>query len=116
MKNLVLLFFMVFASSCQGQECEALPKSFGSYSEALSKITDASFSITDSVDTPSSSWITGANFYSCDKAKGFLIIETSKKNYIFKNVPITVWSNFKNADSYGKFYSKYIRGKFQLAI
>jgi len=116
MKNLVVLFFMVLATSCQGQECEALPKSFASYSEALSKITDASYSIKDSVDTSSSSWISGANFYSCDGAKGFLILETSKNNYIFKNVPIDLWNNFKEASSFGKFYSKYIRDKFQLAI
>lgn len=102
--------------SCKGQDCETLPKTYSSYSVALSSIKMASFNYTDSVNTSSSSWITDANYYSCDETKGFLIIETSKKNYIFKNVPIQVWHNFKDASSFGKFYNKYIRGKYQLAI
>ena len=55
-----------------------------------------------------------ANFYSCDGKQGYLILKTSKMNYIFKSVPINVWSNFKEASSFGKFYNKNIRGKYKL--
>lgn len=116
MKNLLVLFIIVFTTSCQGQKCENLPKTFNSHSEAIFKITEASFDVTESVNTSTSSWITGANFYSCDGAKGFLLLKTSKKNYIFKAVPLDLWNNFKKASSFGKFYNKYIRGKFQLAV
>ena len=116
MKNVLVLLIIVFVTSCQGQDCETIPQTFNSYEEALTSISRASFNFSDDVDTSSSSWITDANYYSCDGAKGFLVLETSKKNYIFKNVPIDLWNNFKEASSFGKFYSKYIRGKYQLAI
>jgi hypothetical protein len=116
MKKLLLLFITLCITSCNAQDCETLPKSYSSYSQAVSKITNANFSFTDSVNTSSSSWITDANFYSCDGEKGFLLIETKKTNYIFKNVPIRLWNNFKKAKSFGKFYNKNIRGKFKLAV
>ena len=116
MKKLVVLFIITLAISCKSQECETLPESFSSYSEATSEISNTSFNISDSVDTSSSSWITDANFYSCDGTKGFLVISTSKKDYIFKNVPLNLWLNFKRASSFGKFYNRKIRDKFQLAI
>lgn len=102
--------------SCKAQDCENLPKTYTSYSEAVSTITSASFTIEDSVDTSSSSWIAGAGFYSCDSVEGYLILETSKKNYVFKEVPLSIWKEFKIASSFGTYYNSYIRGKYQLAI
>ncbi|WP_084148808.1 KTSC domain-containing protein [Arenibacter latericius] len=40
-------------------------------------------------------------------------VKTSKKTYIFKNVPIAIWNNFKEAPSFGTYYNKHIRDKFQ---
>ncbi len=113
---MLLFIVLISALSCNSQDCETIPKTYTSYTEALSTIKNTSFNYTDSVNTSSSSWITDANYYSCDETKGFLIIETTKKNYIFKNVPIQIWHNFKDASSFGKFYSKFIRGKYQLVI
>ena len=93
-----------------------MPTTFRSYSEALTTIQNAKFNITNSVDTSKSSWIEDANYYSCDGVNGFLIIETSKRDYIFKNVPIQIWNNFKNASSFGSFYNRKIRDNYQLVI
>ena len=116
MKKLILLLTAICITSCNAQNCNTLPKTYTSYADAVSKIINTTFSITDSVNTSSSSWITDANFYSCNDVKGFLVLETTKTNYIFKNVPIRLWNNFKEAKSFGEFYSKNIRGKFKLAI
>jgi hypothetical protein len=116
MKKLLFLFITICVTSCSSQNCETLPKTYSSYSDAVAKITKANFNITDSVNTSSSSWITGANFYSCNGLKGFLLIETTKQNYIFKDVPTELWNNFKKASSFGKFYNSYLRGKFKLAV
>jgi hypothetical protein len=116
MNKLLLLTILLAVLSCKGEDCETLPTTFASYSEATSKITNATYSFSDSVNTSASSWIEDASFFSCDGTKGFLVIETSKQNYIFRNVPIQVWNNFKEAKSFGVFYNNFIRGKFQLAI
>lgn len=114
MNKLLIITFLLFTLSCKGQDCETLPLTYTSYSEAVKKITSATFNFTDSVNTSSSSWIRNADFYSCDGKQGYLIMKTSKKNYIFKNVPAQVWSSFKGATSFGKFYNKNIRGKYKL--
>jgi hypothetical protein len=116
MKKLLLLIITICVTSCNSQNCETLPKTFKSYSLAVTKITNANFGFKDAVNTSSSSWITDANFYSCDGLKGFLLIETTKTNYIFKDVPLDLWNNFKKASSFGKFYNKNIRGKFKLVV
>lgn len=116
MNKLLISLLLFFILSCKSQNCEQLPQTYLSYSEALSKITNASFEVSDSVNTSSSSWIKKAKFYSCDSAKGFLVLETSKDAYIFKDVPIQVWNKFKKANSFGSFYNQKIKGKYQLVI
>jgi len=34
------------------------------------------------------------------------------KEYVFYNVPINVWENFKNSESKGSYFSRYIKGKY----
>ncbi|QXP69372.1 KTSC domain-containing protein [Polaribacter sp. R2A056_3_33] len=114
MNKLLLITFLLFMLSCKGQDCETLPLTYTSYSEAVKKISSATFNFTDSVNTSSSSWIRNANFYSCNGRHGYLILKTAKKNYIFKNVPKQVWYNFKEASSFGEFYNKNIRGRYKL--
>jgi hypothetical protein len=47
---------------------------------------------------------------------GFLIIETSKQEYIHKDVPIKVWEEFNNSTSLGKYYNRNIKNRFQLYL
>ncbi|GER58130.1 hypothetical protein ULMA_02380 [Patiriisocius marinus] len=116
MKKMLFVLVLVGFVSCNSQNCETLPATYTSYSQAVSKITNATFNFTDSVNTSTSSWITNADFYSCDGTQGYLVLKTTKKNYLFKNVPKQVWHNFKAASSFGKFYNNYIRGKYQLVL
>ena len=109
-----LLLFNFF--SCTGQPCEKLQENFTSYNEAESKIEKAHFNFTDKVNTSKSSWVISARFYSCNKQDGYFILETSKKSYIFQSLPITIWNDFKNAESFGSFYNKFIRGRYRLIL
>mgnify|MGYP003813335161 FL=1 len=34
------------------------------------------------------------------------------KEYVFYNVPNDVWNNFKNSESKGSYFSRYIKGKY----
>lgn len=116
MKNICLVLSLLFFCSCTGQPCEKLQENFTSYNEAKSKIEKAYFNFTDKVNTSKSSWVTNAKFYSCNNQDGYFILETSKKNYIFQGLPISIWKDFKSAESFGSYYNKFIRGKYRLIL
>ncbi len=116
MKYFFIVSLFVTFCSCSGQPCEKLQENFSSYDEAVSKIEKANFNYVDKVNTSKSSWITNARFYSCNKKDGYFILETSKKNYIFQSLPIAVWNDFKNAESFGSYYNSFIRGRYRLLL
>lgn len=107
---LVLLFI-----SCS-KDCENLNKKFSSYRDAVSLVRNTNFNIEEKVNTDSS-WIESIEYYSCDEAFGFLIVNTKKGgSYIHKNVPIQVWNDFKNANSFGRFYNQNLKGNYHINI
>lgn len=117
MKKLSLFVFILLSLNAAGQTgCAGLPTAFRSYDDAVSTVRNFGFSFKDRVNTAKSSWIRGASYYSCDKRSGFLLISTDNETYIHANVPITVWYQFKSANSFGSFYSSNIRGRFQLHL
>ena len=113
-----LLFLPLFFISCSGQNCEALPGSYNSYEEATNQIRQSQFTFEEelkSIDNESS-WITGAEFYSCDGSTGYLIIEMQGKHYLFNNFPKSEWQEFKGSESKSKFYHEFIRGKYNFEL
>lgn len=115
--NLISLFIFVFTISCNAQiDCKKLNNSFSSFEDAEYQIENARFLFVDIANTSKSSWIRGASFYSCDNNLGYFILKTDSKNYIYSNLPISVWYSFKNASSHGSFYSNNIRNKYQLFL
>jgi len=116
MKKLLFALILVSTVSCSSQNCEDITATFTTYKEVISIIDKTTFSLEDSVNTSKSSWIRKANYYSCDKTISFFVLKTDKKNYVFENVPILVWKQFKKADSFGKFYSSNIRNKYHLYL
>ena len=116
MKFLFTIFFLISLTSCSHKPCEEITENFSSYKEAKNKIENADFNFRDKVNTGKSSWIKQASFYSCNGVQGYFILETKQKSYIFKNLPTSVWKDFKNAASFGAYYSNYIRGKYSLLL
>lgn len=117
MKSRLLLLFSVILFSCK-QNSE-LPKQFSSYDEAVNKVENASFSTVEEAETEGKSennFIESAKYYSNDDVKGFLILNFNGKEYIFDEVPITVWNDFKSSDDMGKYYNQSIRGKYILTL
>lgn len=110
----IILILSTFG--CNAQNCDNLPVSFNSYAGATEIITNTSFILSDSIDTSKSSWIRSLKYFSCDNQVGFLMLKTDKKEYLFQNVPIHIWNDFKKADSYGEYYNDFIRGKYQLNL
>src|SRR5687768_13905363 len=104
--------FLQNSSSNNHPSCNQLSDSYHSYEEAILAIKDAKFKFSDRLGTGQSSWIQDAMYYSCDGNDGYLIIVTSKKEYIHKNVPISEWNSFKNSSSKGSFYTNNIKGRY----
>lgn len=108
----VLINFM----SCNSQSCNDLPTQFNSYQQAKKEIKSANFKIEENINTSRSTFVEGASYYSCDGQIGYLLIKIRNTEYIHQNVPITLWKNFKQADSFGKFYNLNIKGNYNLLI
>jgi hypothetical protein len=115
MKKIISLLAFFTIISC-GQKCDEIPNSFSNYDQATEVVLSSNFKLTDKADVSGSSWITSAKYFSCDGLSGFFIIETSNRTYIHQDMPYEVWENFKNADSKGSFYSRNIRGNYQLKL
>ena len=96
--------------------CKDIPYSFNSYDEAYSLIFNAKYKFVDHVNTSRSSWIRSADYLSCDKETGFFIISTDSRTYIHQDMPIDLWYAFKSSDSFGSFYSYYIKNGYRLRV
>ena len=71
-----VLFLMAFVlmGSCSLQDCEDFDTKFLSYREALTAIRLWEFALAEECDTSESSWIDGAEFYSCDEQRGYSLL------------------------------------------
>ena len=118
LKRLIIISLLSGAIlSCTGQHCKNLPTTFSSYSQAITLVQSSTFKVQETANTASSSWITSANYYSCDGKKGYLIYTTNRGyQYIHKGVPIEVWEEFKNAPSKGSYYNQNIKHSFTLHL
>lgn len=117
MKYILILLFTVIATVLKAQDCSQLPKSFNSYSHAIRAVKSSTFQITESANTYSSSWITSADYYSCDGLTGFFIFTTNRGyEYIHKGMPLSVWRGFKSAASKGEYYNENIKDRYQLRL
>ena len=112
----IIVFLVLIMVSCKKDNCAEISSKFTSYEVSIETLQNSSFAIEEKINTDSS-WIDSIEYYSCDELTGYLIINTKKdKSYIHKNVPIQVWNEFKNAESYGRFYNQTIKGNYYLEI
>ena len=99
------------------QGCLFLSDSFSDFDSAMLEIENTRFSFTDTY-YPSSKNISETEFYGCEKRDGhmslsLLIVKTNNANYIFRNVPKTVWINFRKSKSADFFFQKNIIKKYE---
>ena len=95
----------------KGLDCESLKLP----AMILGLFVVTSFKFIEEADLTNSTLIT-AEYFSCDNKTSFLIIETSKENFIFQNVPLETWEKFKKAESKDIFYFSQIKNYYPLNI
>lgn len=104
------------SSAPLGNSCADLPATFASYQDALNHVRSASFRISEEQNTDESSWVRGAEFYSCDGATGYFILKTDHQDYIQADVPVAIWQGFKEASSFGSYYTVNIKRRYRLSL
>lgn len=114
MRLVFVLVCLLIVKVSVAQDCKNIPKSFTSYQNAINTVKSSDFSIVEHCDTSKSSWVRGASFYSCNDSSGYLLLATNSKTYIHKAVPKYLWDEFKQAESFGKFYNAKLKGRYQL--
>lgn len=82
----------------------------------MEQIREATFRIAEEQNTEESSWVRGAEFYSCDGSSGFFILRTDDREYIHVEVPVAVWHGFKDASSFGTYYNAKIKRRYRLGL
>ena len=116
LKFLLLACPMLSFISCTAdaqQSCEQIEEKYVDADRMVDLLKQTSFNFSEQIDTSQSSWIKAASYYSCDGAVGFFVLRTSKKVYLYKDVPKDLWSRFKQADSLGSFYNRQIKGRYE---
>lgn len=113
-KIYIAFFFslIIIICSCSGTDCDQLPKSYSSYNDAEKIIKKADFKIEEKVNTSKSSWVRGAQYYSCDGITGFFILKTNNENYLHSGLPVKIWEGFKNSKSFGRYYNEKIKNRY----
>jgi hypothetical protein len=116
MKYLIILYLLFSNSISYSQDVCNSKVRFKSYAEALYIIENSNYVFKDYVNTYRSSFINGAQYYSCNRNTGFLIIQIRYSKYVHCNVPYNIWIGFKGASSFGSYYNKFIRNRFRLIL
>lgn len=118
MRILCIILMLLLLSCSKNKQnishCSQITTPFQTYEEAKNTVESVDFKYADEVNTSKSSWIRGAQYYSCDGSTGYLVYQTDKKEYIHQHVPIEVWKEFKNAESFGSFYNKNLKHKYKV--
>jgi hypothetical protein len=116
MKNILILSILFFIGCKKNAD---IPKQFNSYIEAQYIVQSANLSIQEEAQTGGRSennWIREAKYFANDKNSGYLIINMNGKDYIFDELPYSVWEQFKNAEDLGTAYHRLIKGKYNLKL
>lgn len=116
-QSILLISALILLFSCSSQICNELPNEFETFENAQKQIDNSTFLLSEDVDVSKSSWIRKLSYFSCDNQFGYLIIQTDKGyRYIYQNVPIKIWNEFKIANSFGEYYNEFIKGNYHLKL
>ncbi|MGB3180971.1 MAG: hypothetical protein WBB45_06255 [Cyclobacteriaceae bacterium] len=89
--------------------CNNIPRDLGNRTQAISTLSDTEFIFEQSLETLQVFGVKKATFYSCDGNLGYLVVNTSRRNYLYENVPRALWENFKVAYSIDGFFVKNLK-------
>ena len=110
MRLLLILWLVILPASLMGQCTFDEAKTFTELVESIEEHDD--FQIAECFNSPQSSIVSGACFYSCDGKSGFLIVRLGYNKYVYCNVPTSLFNAFNYASSKGTFYNYSIKNRY----
>lgn len=120
-KSILFLALILVGTGLNAQknDCNNIPQNWNTNKQAIAKIENSDFIIRESASPSGESWMNSANFYSCGKDHGYLIVRgklngTKVQSFVHQEVPTEIWNAFKGARSMGGFYLFYLKGKHEL--
>jgi KTSC domain len=102
------------ANDCYSEELH----NYDIYDSAVQDVEQTKrFKVKMKIENLNSSWIQKATYCSCDSITGYFILMTREgKKYLHEGLPYSEWSGFMNADSYGEYYDRHIKGKYRFEL
>ena len=81
--------------------------------EAIACIETTNYNYVETIMCNEASNIKIAQYYSCTKDRGYLIVKTDRKTYLHTDVPYGVWIDLKEAKSTSGYYNFYLKNRFK---
>ncbi len=116
MKKFALFIVLIFIGmylKAQEDSC-SLMANWKTEKEIIAFIENSFSEMSETLVPNKSSWMISAHYYPVNEKFGYLIVKSSKKVSIHQDVPATIWSLLKNANSKGGFYNFYIKNNYKL--
>lgn len=115
---LVLLFGLVILKGCfTYKSCQLFPRAFHNVDQAEIELNTAECeSLYDSLSLTNTRFLKKAAFYSCDKKFGFLLVTTTEKKILYRNLPLQYWKNMRKAKSFENYFTQNIQYRFPVYL
>ncbi len=98
----------------QNTNCDSLDLDGLSVNEAVGAITSSKFRLDQQFKLNRPGGLMAGGFYSCDNAKGFLIIIFDGKKQLFNEVPLATWDAFVSSSNPEDYFLNKIKPVFML--
>jgi hypothetical protein len=112
--SFLILATIILVTACKNKECPKISTQVSVYQEVIKEIKSAEFRYIDSIKIDSSILLASASYYSCDKKIGYFIWRRPYGTEFYcMNMPIHVWTAFKESNNKEVFYETQISGRFK---
>ena len=119
MKQLGTTILFIVPIFCMGQNCKDLPKSFTSFTDALSHLYQTEFPFSDerretiqSLSEKKNAKLVQGSYFSCDKKNGYAVfIFLPGDIFIYEDIPMKLWEEYKKCLSTDIYYETNILTK-----
>ncbi len=111
--SLLIAVLIVNHNYAQLTDCYQLPSKFENYNKAIYLIENTKFNFVDAVNTSTSPEIKAAEFFSCNEEYGYLFIKLNNKTLVYNKIPIDIWFDLKNSNSFEKYYNDFIKEQYR---
>jgi hypothetical protein len=98
----------------QSTDCDSLYVLSSPIDEAIENIERSTFRFQQQFKISRTYGVMNARYYSCDGEKGFLIINVDRKDFVYMDVPKSIWDNLITSPDINTFYVSEIEESYDV--